>query len=158
MDARLRLDDLAERPQRHPVAVRQASALTPRDELGIVLHELTELVDEATLADAGHADERHELRRSRAAHAVERVAEDGELVLAADELRARLVLDIDPGACPHLIGQPDRDRLGLPLGLDRGRLAELDRVAGRPLRRLVDEHAVDRRGALQASGGIDDVA
>ena len=61
MDSGLRLDDLSERPQRHPVAVRQAAALTPGDELGIVLHDLTELVDEPALADAGHADERHEL-------------------------------------------------------------------------------------------------
>ena len=66
MDAGLRLDDLAERPQRHTVAVCQAPALTPRDELGIVLHDLPELVDEAALADARHAHERHELRRSRA--------------------------------------------------------------------------------------------
>ena len=158
MDPRLGLDDLAECPQRHPVPIRETAALTPRDELGIVLHELAELVDKATLADAGHADERHELGRSRAAHAGERVAEDGELVLAADELRARPVLDIDPGACPHLVGQPHGDGLGLPLRLDRGRLAELDRVSRSPVRRVVDENAVDRRRALQAGCGVDDIS
>ena len=54
-----------------------------------------ELVNEAALADAWNADERHELR-SRARRArVERVPENAELPLAADELRARLVRDVD---------------------------------------------------------------
>ena len=92
------------------------------------------------------------------AHAVERVAEDRELVLAADELRARLVLDIDSRACPDLVGQPHRDGIRLSFRLYRGRLAELDRVTRRPIGRLVDEHTVDRRRALQAGGGVDDIA
>ena len=50
------------------------------------------------------------------------------------------------------------DRLGLAFRLHRGRFGELDRVARRPVRRLVDEHAVDRRGALQAGCRVDDVA
>ena len=45
-DARLRLDDLAERPQRDSVAVGQAAALAPGDELGVGVDEPLELVDE----------------------------------------------------------------------------------------------------------------
>ncbi len=61
MDSGLGLDDLAERPQRHSVAIREAASLTPGDELGIVLGDLSQLVNETALADAGHADQRHEL-------------------------------------------------------------------------------------------------
>ena len=38
-DARLRLDDLAERPERDPVAVGEAAALAPGDELGVGLDD-----------------------------------------------------------------------------------------------------------------------
>ena len=157
MDPGLRLDDLAQRPQRDAVAVGEAATLAPGDEIGVFVDDAAELVDEAALADSGDADERHELRRSRVARAVERVAQDSELVLAADELGARLVRDVDSGPSPHLGRLPDRDRLGLPLSVDRRRLLVVDDRTRRSVRRLVGEDAVDRRGALKSSCRVHDV-
>ncbi len=97
-DAGLRLDDLAERPERDPVAVREAAALAPGDELGVGLDDAVELVDEAALADAGDADEREELRRPLVPRPLEGVPDDAELALASDELGARLVRDVDAEA------------------------------------------------------------
>ena len=48
--------------------------------------------------------------------------------------------------------------LDLPLGLDRRRLLEIDRMACCPMRRGVHEDAVDRSGSLQSRRGVDDVA
>ena len=68
------------------------------------------------------------------------------------------MFDIDSRACPDLAGQPHRDGIRLPFRFYHGRLAELDRVTRRPERRLVHEHTVDRSGALQSGGGVDDIA
>ena len=95
VDSGLRLDDLAERPERDSVAVREAATLAPGDQLGVGLDDPRELEDEATLADPRHADERDELRCPLVArHGVERVPHDAELALAADELPACLVRDV----------------------------------------------------------------
>ncbi len=50
-DARMRLHDLAERPERDSVAVREAASLPPADELGATVHVREELGDLARLAD-----------------------------------------------------------------------------------------------------------
>ena len=130
-DAGLRLDDLAERPQRDPVAVGEAASLAPGDELGVGVDDALELVDEAALADSGDADEREELRRALVPRALEGVADDAELALATDELGARLVRDVDAEARVRGDGRPDRDRLGLALRLDWRRLLVVDGGAGR---------------------------
>ncbi len=156
-DSRLRLDDLAERPHRDPVAVRETVALSPRDELLVVLYDPAQLVDEPTLADSGDADERQELRRSVVARPVEDVANDPELTVTTDQVRPSLVCEVDaePGVRGNRL--PHRDRLGLALGLDRRKLSVVDRMPCRTLGRLVHDHAVDGRGALQARSRVDDV-
>ena len=117
-----------------------------------------QLVDEAALADSRDADEREELRRSLVARALERVPDDAELALAADELGARLVRDVDAEARVRGDGRPDADRLRLALRLDRLGLLVVDGGPRRAVRRLVDEDPVHRRRALQACGRVDDVA
>ena len=57
----LGFDDLGERPQRDALPVRQATALTPADEVRIGVDVMEELEDEPALADARFADERDEL-------------------------------------------------------------------------------------------------
>ena len=156
--AGLRLHDLAERPERDPVPIGEAATLAPRDELGVGVDEALQLVDEAALADAGDADEREELRRAFVARAFERIAHEVELTLASDELRARLVCDVDAEAGVSRDHFPDGDRLGFSLGFDSGRLAIVDGLAGGAVCRLIGEDSVDGRGALQARGGVDDVA
>ena len=158
MDAGLRLDDLPERPERDSVAVGQTAALAPGDELGVVLDDPEELVHEAALPDSGNADDGHELRRARGANATEGVAQDSELLIAADEVGTSLVRDVDATTSPRLGRAPDRDRRCLSLRLDGRRLLVLDRVTRGAVRRLVGEDAVDRSRALQASRGVDDVS
>ncbi len=110
-DARLRLDDLAERPERDPVAVGEAASLAPGDELRVGLDDAIQLVDETALADSGDADEREELRRALVPRSLERVPDDAELALAPDELGARLVRDVDAEARVGGGRRPDGDRL-----------------------------------------------
>ena len=87
-----------ERPERDAVAVGEAATLAPRDELRVGVGDAGQLVHEAALADPRHADEGEELRRSLVSRALEGIANDAELTLAPDELRACLVCDVDAEA------------------------------------------------------------
>ena len=119
---RLRLDHLAERPEGHSLAIRERAAVSPVDEPEITgLDRLEELEHEPALADTGHSDERDELRLALADHAGEGLAQEFDLLLAADQPSAADPLDRDAG--PRLLRLPDGDRLGLALGFDRARLA-----------------------------------
>ena len=131
-NAGLRLDDLAERPERDPVAVRETASLAPGDELRVGIDDALELVDEAALADSRDADEREELRRALVARALEGVPDDAELALAADELRAGVVCDVDAEARTGGGRLPDRDRLRLALRLDRSGFVVVDGVRASP--------------------------
>ena len=86
-DPKLGLDHLAERPERDAVAVRQAPALPPRDDVRVGLDQVVELEHEPALADPGNADERHELHGALLAGARERVREHVELAAPPDERR-----------------------------------------------------------------------
>src|SRR3989442_15549614 len=66
--------------------------------------------------------------------------------------------DVHAEAGVRLARLPDRNRIGLPFGLERLNLAVVDRIPRRSIRRLVDEHAVDGSGGLQTCSGVDDVA
>src|SRR5581483_9718457 len=94
-DPGLRLDDLAERPVRHPLAVGKGAALAPDDQLRVVLDDAGELVDEPALADPGHPGERDELGLALLPGAREGGCQQVELALAADERRAPGLEDVD---------------------------------------------------------------
>jgi hypothetical protein len=94
-DPGLRLHDLAECPEAHSLAVGQRTAAAPIDELVSFLDRAVELVDEAALADPGHADERHELRFALPLDASERVDQRVELAFPADELGSCGPLHLD---------------------------------------------------------------
>src|SRR5207237_6430676 len=83
-DPRLRLDDLAERPERHALAVGEAAALAPGDQLRFVIHEPEELADDARLPDARDTDDRDELRGELVADAAEDRAQQRELAVTAE--------------------------------------------------------------------------
>jgi hypothetical protein len=55
-DPCLRLEDLAQCPERHPCAIRNAATLTPGDSG----RSLPELMQQPRLADAGRCSQRHE--------------------------------------------------------------------------------------------------
>ena len=82
--------DLAQRPERDPLAVREAPA---GDDRGGVAEGGRELEGELRLADARNAEHRKELRRVGVDGAGERVGEEAELRRAADERRAEAPCD-----------------------------------------------------------------
>ena len=115
-------------------------------------------MNEAALADAGNADEGDELRCSRRARSEEGVAQEAELLLAANELCAGVVGDVDAEARACSGCLPDGDRLDLSLRVDGRRLCVLDRLTRGPVGRFVSQDPVDRRSGLQARSRVDDVA
>ena len=93
-DARLRLDHLAERPERHALAVRKRAAVAPVDEPVVAgLDRLEELEDEPALADPGTPTSVTSCGSRSRIDAGERLAQERELLLAADERRAADPLD-----------------------------------------------------------------
>src|SRR5204862_117291 len=143
------LDDPAERPAAHALAVREGAALAPGDDVLVRIRGLEQLGDEAALADAGYADEGHELSRLLRASVRESVGEQVALALAADERRPQLLLHVAAEARPGAERLPDLDRLGFPLRLDRRRLAVVDRLPRRA--------DVLRIEVLRACGRADEV-
>ena len=125
---------------------------------GIGIGDARQLVHEAALPDSRHADEREQLRRSLVSCALEGIADDAELALAPDQFRARLVSDIDTEARVGRLRLPHYDRFRLPFRLDGLGVLVVDGGTRCPVRRLVDQHAVDGRGALEACSRVDDVA
>src|SRR5439155_4369101 len=83
------LHDLAERPERDPLAVGEAAPLAPSHLLWPALDEAPELADEPRLADAGLADDRDELDRALPERAGKRALEHCEVLVAPDERRGR---------------------------------------------------------------------
>ena len=118
---------------------------------------VVELRDETALADPGNAGDGDELRRRLATDAVERGQQQVAFAYAADE-RRHGTAHLDADARLRLGDFPDRYRLRLALRLDRRVLAIVDHVPGRAERRVPDEDAVRRRGALEARGRVHDVA
>ena len=157
-DAGLGLDDLRERPEGHAVAVGEGAALSPGDELDVLVDRPEELGDEPALADAGHADERDELWRALLAHARQRRDEQLELAAAADERRRCRLVDVDAETGAGRQRLPGADRVALPLAEDRLGVAVVDRMHGGAVGLLADEDAVQWRSRLQARRGVDDVA
>ena len=86
-DPALRLDDLAQRPERDALAVREASTLAPADESWPIVHLHEELGAQSALADARLADDRHKLARRLLHGPRECPAEHLPLELAADHRR-----------------------------------------------------------------------
>jgi hypothetical protein len=157
-DPGLRLDHLAQRPERHTVAVRQAAPAPPGHETGVVGERALELPDEPALADAGSADERDEVHGPVAARARDRVEDEAELLLAADQRRERAGRLRVEHVLPDAERLVDRDRLGLALRLEDPPLAVLEDRLRRAERALADEHGVRIRGLLDPIRRRHDVA
>src|SRR5205823_1173037 len=151
-DARVSLRRLGERPERDPLAVREAAALDktrgkPLDELG----------EQARLANAGGAEEGDELRCALALGACRNRAEDCELLVSPDQRRAQA------GDAAWFLfaggyGYPGSDGRALSLRLQRLVLAIRDRAARRRLCPLPYEHLTGLRVLLQAGGNVDGVS
>ena len=114
-DAALGLDDLPQRPEGDPLAVGQAAALAPGDELGALVDVLEELGAEPALAHARLADDRHQLAGALLRGALERPDQQRLLELATHErsgVRAGHVR-AEAGARPKRAEERERLRLAL---------------------------------------------
>ena len=158
LDPALGLDDLAERPERDPVSVREAASLAPAHESRRVLDLPQQLGAQPALADPRLAHDRHQLAGALPRCTGERAAEDLPFQLTPDHRRVDGASHVRAEARPGPQGPPDHDRRRL--ALDRDWLQRLPfEHAGRGAIGLVgDGDGVHRGGSLQARGGVDHVA
>src|SRR5581483_3514032 len=108
-------------------AVRERAALAPRRDQPRPLVELAvQLPDQPALPHAGRTDERHELQRTLARGAVDRVDEQTPLGIATDEGGTAVLRHVDAvaGARPQRFGTLDRS--GFPLRFDGRSIPILD--------------------------------
>ena len=153
-DAGLGLDDLAQGPEGDPVAIGQAAALAPGDQLRPVVDGGGQLADEAGLADPRLPDDRDQPHGAVGQGPLEQPFEQVELGLAADEGGAGPADGLDAGAAAGAQQPPHRHRVGLALDPHRPQLLELEQPARRPERRLPHHHPTRRRHPLQPRGRV----
>ena len=153
----MRFDDLAQRPERDPLAVGQASALPPRDQLVQAVGVVEQLRDQAGLAHARLAGDGDELGRPLCDRLVEGAAQQREVELTPDERRRQRPDHIRAEARRRSQCPPDGDRLGLALGVDRVERLVLEHPLGRSERGLTDRDPVHRRLRLDPGRRVDDV-
>jgi hypothetical protein len=156
-DAGLGLDDLAQRPQRHPLPIRKAAALPPGGQLRLALDQLQQLEHQPALAHPGDPDQGHQLGGLLGAGPGQGVRQQPELPIPADQGGSGGLGDVHPQAGPRRQRLPHPDRVRLALGRHRLRLAVLDRPFGGPEGALVDQDPVGRGGGLQPGSGVDHV-
>ena len=144
--------------KRHSVAVGEAAPLAPRREIRLGVDDPRQLDEKPALSDAGDTDECDELRRAFYSYAVQRRTQRGKLSFASDEVTG----DSSSTSVPNRARAWDASQTAtgsdFPFASTGGRFAVVHSVSRGAICRLVDEHAVDRRGALETSGGVDDVA
>ena len=158
-DAGAHAHHLGERPEGDALPVGEAAPAVPPDVFLDTVHVLEVLPAEPRLADAGDADDGHELRPALVGRGVEDLLHEPKLAVAPDE--RRLQADRLEGAAAaggHAKGAPERDRLRLPLELVLARAGVGDGRLRRALGRLPDEDRARLGRRLHARGGVDEVA
>ena len=145
--ADLPVDHLGERPERDLLLERARTAREHADALGQAGEEL---LDHARLADAGLAEQRHEVRPLAHAHPLERVGEQRQLAPAVHERDRPARLrpdDAERPATPAIAASK-------PFASIMPALAELDRVADEQAGALADEHLPRPRRLLQTGADV----
>jgi hypothetical protein len=148
----------AQCPEADAVAVGGASTRMPPDRVHQPVDVLQELPGETGLADAGRADDRYQAGAFLAGRGMEELLEQPQLIVAADEWRLErlgAVAPADPGDDPD--GAPGWNRRGLAFERLLARFLEGDRLAGRTVGRLADQHGTRRGDRLQAASGVDEI-
>ncbi len=105
-DPGLALDDLSESPEGDPLSVWKASALSPPDDLGLVVGPLPEFVDQAGLAHSWRCRHGHEPQRLVVQHPAESLGEQTHLRVAAEERGVCPESCVDPVPPPGLYCAP----------------------------------------------------
>ena len=150
---------LGQRPEGDALAVGEAAAAVPPDDVGEAVDVLLELPREPRLADAGDADDRGERRPPVVARGVEEVLDEAELAVAPDERR----LERARPSLAAAIGDdteraPEMGGFGLALELVLAGVLVGDGRLGCALRGLADEHRARLGRRLDARRGVDEVA
>ena len=152
----LAAQEIAERPVRQRLAVRDAAALEPAAPFS--LRELAQLIEKTRLADSRVAGDDEDAPAARAKR-LERLAAQAELSRAPDEP------GLDPGeAALRATGgrdaghRPRGDRLALSLQVELARVPPLEEALDRAMGGFVDEHRPGIGSGLQPRGDVHRVA
>ena len=157
-DAVVLLDDLAQRPVRDAVAVRQAAAGASQRGGLLGGEQLPQLTHERRLADPRLPDDRQEVRLAQRDRAPERREQEVDLGLATDERTA------EAGRAPRTrereraLDRTSRQALRDALRLGDAPVAELECAPDRGDRALAGEDLPGLRGLLQPVGRVHGVA
>ena len=158
-DAAAHAHHVGERPVGHALAVGEAAAAVPVDDLGQAVEVLVELPDESRLADPGDPRHRDQVRPPLLCAGVEQALDLAQLAVAADERRLQaLGFERAPGARDDPHCPPERVQSRFALELVRAGVLVDDRRLGRAPGRLAREHMAGLRQRLDPRGGVDDVA
>ena len=148
-DPGARLDHRRQRPVRDALAIGERAP----PQRCHAFEPLCELGDQAGLAETGLAEDRQELAASIADGAGERVLEQRQFRLTADERRgveAARVVGPDRPPCPQ--------RLGATFDLERSGIVDLDRARRQPARGGAEEDLARLRRLLETRRKIDRLA
>ena len=142
------LHHLDDRPVGDPLAVGETAAAHDPS-----VDPLERLGDEPRLADAGVADDRHELAAQAGERAIPGIGQLLQLALAADEAGGVRALGSFARRDERMAG----DRLGLALQLEQPLLSNLHRGRDERERFRADQYLAGLRRLLQARSDIDRV-
>ena len=107
----------------------------------------------------GGAGDGQQVRAAVLGGGVEQLLAQAQVVVAAGERRVEAGgTALAAAVGDDARGRPQAQRLGLALELERAHRVGRDRGLGCAARCLVDEHGARPGGALDAGGGVDDVA
>ena len=152
------LHDLAQRPERDPLAVGQAATLPPGRELGSRVDVGEQLSDDPALPDPRLADNRHQLNRPRRDGLVEEAFQERQVDLPAHERRIMRPRQIRPEPRTRALRVEHPGRLSLPLQERRLQLLVVEHGRGRLVGRETHRDTHLRRDRLQAGSRVDRIA
>ena len=155
-DAGLGLDDLGQGPVGHPAAGGGAAlvpgrgaALPPGDQVAVGVEGPPELGHQPGLADAGRAEQGDEPGAALGLGPLERLQQDAQLAVAADQRHRPGGQGVHPGAVARLQRAPHAHRLGPPGQGEQAGRAVADRPLGGAAGRLRHQHGPARGGLLE---------
>ena len=154
----MRLQNLAQRPERDPLPVGQAASLAPADELRALVYVAEQLGAQPALATARLADERDQCNRAIARAAIKQALQQRLLHLTPDEQRVARADQVGAETSQRLDRAVQTDGLALSLDLDRRQRLIHKYSLRLPERLLRDGNAADGRHGLDPSCGIHHVS
>ena len=165
-DAGLGLDDLGQGPVGHPAAggggtalvPGRGAALAPADQLVLGVQGPAELGHQPALADPGRAEQGDQLGPAAVPGPPERLQQQAQLAVAADQRHRPGGQAVHAGAVARLQGAPHAHRPGPPGQGEQAGRAVADRPLGRPAGRLRHQHRPAGRGLLEPGAGRHRVA